>query len=348
MSLLSSAQRTTSEQWQLPQAPVCFLCQAHPPSAGVRRKPYPHPTPGAWDTEGTQQMPAGPRVACSPSPKIPLGTPGQCVTAYLSSPKGTPLCHSGQRWGHTQHLFPSLPLTPESSGKSMCRICRLLTTSSNRFGVALILACLNLLLHCPTPSRSFLLALRKINKKQNPKSYRLLCDCRIPAACLVSPASPPPTPAPTPASALALTHGGSLLPQGLCTCPPPTCSSVRAILGSPSLPFKMTPLTPDPFYLTLLSHHKVFPFQENVSFTDLCVLIPHPTPDLNVTFRRAGAFVLFSAVTQHLTHSKCSINICGKMNIVHTSLVHKSLFTLSREKQTLGPLPAYKLSGIPP
>lgn len=173
---------------------------------------------------------------CSPDfclLQIPLGTPGQCVTAY-------PLCPSGQRWGHTQHLFPSLPLTPESSGKSMCRICPLLTTSSNCFGVALILACLNLLLHCPTPSRSFLLALRKINKKQNPKSYRVLCDCRIPAACLVSPASPPlfppPTPAPTPASTLALTHGGSPLPQGLCTCPPPLLLSE----GYPGLPLPPT------------------------------------------------------------------------------------------------------------
>lgn len=234
---------------------------------------------------------------CSPDfclLQIPLGTPGQCVTAYLSSPKGTPLCHSGQRWGHTQHLFPSLPLTPESSGKSMCRICPLLTTSSNRFGVALILACLNLLLHCPIPSRSFLLALRKINKKQNPKSYRVLCDCRIPAACLVSPASPPPTPAPTPASALALTHGGSLLPQGLCTCPPPTCSSVRAILGSPSLPFKMTPLTPDPFYLTHFLTTKSSP-SKKMCPSLICVF--SSPPGLNVTFRRAGAFVLFSAVT---------------------------------------------------
>lgn len=54
----------------------------------------------------------------------------------------------------------------------MCRICPLPTTSSNRFGVAPILACLNLLLHCLTPSRSFLLDLRKKKRKKKSKSYR--------------------------------------------------------------------------------------------------------------------------------------------------------------------------------
>lgn len=142
----------------------------------------------------------------------------------LSKGDSRPLCHSGQRRGHTRHLSPSL-LPPNPQGMPYAESAHFPPPPATALVWPPILACLNLLLHCLTPSRSFLLDLRgekRKEKKKKSKSYRVLCNCRIPAACLVSPASPPlspsPTPAPAPASSLALTHGGSLLPQGLCTC----------------------------------------------------------------------------------------------------------------------------------
>lgn len=48
-------------------------------------------------------------------------------------------------------------------------------------------------------------------------------------------------------------------PRAFARVPPPTRSSVRAILGSSPVSFKTAP-TPDPFYPALLDRLELFPF----------------------------------------------------------------------------------------